>query len=77
MKVADLKKKYKNKWVLAEVLAEDKLNRVTEVKPIVVSGNRDKVYKSLEKVKKGAHVATLFTGKVPPRGITYTFYVED
>lgn len=74
MKVSDLRKKFKNKWVLAKVLTEDQLNRVTEVKPIVVSNSRDKVYKSLEKVKKGAHVATLYTGKVPPRGMSFTFY---
>lgn len=75
MKVEDVKRKYKDKWVLAEVLKEDRLNRVLEVKPLFISSNRDDVYKSLAKVKKGSHVATLFTGEVPPKGMTYTFYV--
>lgn len=74
MNISQLRKKFKNKWVLAEVLGEDQLNRVTEVRPIIVSVSRDTVYKSLEKVKKGAHVATLYTGKVPPRGMSFTFY---
>lgn len=76
MKLSDLKKKYKNKWVLAQVLKEDKLHNVLEMKPLVVSEKRDEVYKSLSKLKKGAHVATLYTGEVPPRGMSFTFYVS-
>lgn len=73
MKIENLKKKFKNKWILARVLAEDKLNRVTEAKPIVVSDDRDQVYKSLKKEKKGANAAILYTGKVPPKGMSFTF----
>lgn len=76
MKISTLKKKYKNKWILAEVLKEDKLNKLIEVKPLVVSNKRDEVYESLAKLKKGSHVATIYTGAVPPKGNVFAFYVR-
>lgn len=76
MNVKDLKKKYKNKWILAEVVKETKKHTIIEMKPIIVSDKRDEIYKSLSKLKKGAHVATLYTGKIPPRGMSFTFHVS-
>ena len=76
MKIADLKKKYKNKWILAKVIKETKEHKVLEIKPLVISDKRDEVYKSLSKLKKGAHVATLYTGKIPAKGMSFTFYVS-
>lgn len=76
MKTADFKKKYKNKWILAEVTKESKTHQVIEMKPLIISDRRDKVYKSLAKLKKGAHVATFYTGEVPPRGMSFTFHVS-
>lgn len=76
MNITELKKKFKNKWILAEVIKETKTHRVIEMKPLVISDKRDKVYKTLAKLKKGAHVATFFTGEVPPRGMSFTFHVS-
>jgi len=76
MKISDLKKKYKNKWILAEVIKETKQHTVIEMKPLIISDKRDKIYKSLANLKKGAHVATFYTGKVPPKGMSFTFYVS-
>ena len=77
MKIADLKKKYKNKWILAKVIKETKEHKVLEIKPLVISDKRDEVYKSLSKLKKGAHVATFYTGKFPAKGMSFTFYVSS
>jgi len=77
MKIADLKKKYKNKWILAKVIKETKEHKVLEMKPLVISDKRDEVYKSLSKLKKGAHVATFYTGKIPAKGMSFTFYVSS
>ena len=77
MKIADLKKKYKNKWILAKVIKETKEHKVLEIKPLVISDKRDEVYKSLSKLKKGAHVATFYTGKIPAKGMSFTFYVSS
>lgn len=75
MNIPQLRKKFKNKWVLAEVLKEGKLQELLDVRPIKVSDQRDDVYKELAKVKKGAHVATIYTGQVPPKGMAFAFHV--
>ena len=76
MKVSQLKKKFKDEWVLVEVLKEDKLNRVQEVKPILHSRERTEIYAALAKVKDKKHVATIYTGKLPPKGMVYAFYAK-
>ncbi len=76
MKMTDVKRKYKNKWILAKVLKEDKLHNILELKPIVVSNERKQVYESLARLKKGAHVATIFTGDLPQKGMVFAFHVE-
>lgn len=73
MKISEVKKKYKNKWVLAEVLKEDKLNQLVDVKPIMASNDRYDLYKKIPTLPKGTHVATIFTGEV--KG-AYLFYVS-
>lgn len=73
MKISALKKKFKDEWILAEVLQEDKLNRVVEVKPLVHDSDREVVYNALAKVEKGKHVTTIYTGKIPPKGMAYAF----
>ena len=72
MKISTLKKKFKNQWVLAEVVKEDKLNRLVEVEPIVHDRERAKIYDAISKVKN-KHVATIYTGKLPPKGMVYAF----
>lgn len=66
MKVAEVKRKFKNKWVLAEVLKMNELNQAVDVKPIFVSKDRDKVYKRLMKVPRDKNkiVTTLYTGRI-------------
>lgn len=64
MKIAELKKKFKNTWVLAEVLKENELNQPVEVKPIMVSKDRDKIYKKLGEQQPGKLYAPLYTGKI-------------
>ncbi|MEK7534408.1 MAG: hypothetical protein AAB600_03665 [Patescibacteria group bacterium] len=63
MKIAELKKKFKNTWVLAEVLKENELNQPIDVKPIMASSDKNKIYDRIAKVAKGKTVATLYTGK--------------
>ncbi|MBI4067381.1 hypothetical protein HY407_03285 [Candidatus Gottesmanbacteria bacterium] len=75
MKVTTLKKKYKNKWVLGEVLKEGKYQEVLEVNPIIISDDRDEVYKALGNIKRGAHVTTMYTGQIPPPDKAYILAV--
>lgn len=64
MKISDVKKKYKNEWVLAEVLKENALNQVVEVRPILASKDRDKVYERIAQTPKNKTVTTFYTGKL-------------
>lgn len=64
MKISDVKKKFKNTWVLAEVLKMDELNQPVDVKPIFASKDRDKMYDRISSVPKGKKLATLYTGKI-------------
>lgn len=73
MKISEVNKKYKNKWVLAEVLKQDKLNQATDVKPIMANKNRYKLYERMASLPRGTHVATIFTGEV--KG-AFLFYVS-
>lgn len=77
MNVTQLRKKFKNKWVLAQVLKEDKLQKLVDIKPLKVSDYREDIYKALTGLKKGSHVATLYTGQLPPKGMTFTFHVNS
>lgn len=68
MKIVEVKKKYKNTWVLAEVLKEDKLNRALEVKPIADSPDKNELYDKLasfpQKSTAGKTFTTIYTGKI-------------
>ncbi|MDP3973797.1 MAG: hypothetical protein Q8P92_03110 [Candidatus Daviesbacteria bacterium] len=72
MKISEVNKKYKNTWVLAEVLKQDKLNQLVDVKPIMASKNRYELYKRIPTLPKGTHIATIYTGEV--KG-AFLFYV--
>lgn len=74
MTIEGVKKKYKNQWVLAKVLKENRLNQVTEAEVILASANKDEVYEALGKVKKGEHVCTFYTGEILPKGMAFAFY---
>jgi len=73
MKIAELKQKYQNKWVLVQVLREDPTKGILDVKPLKVSFKREDIYRLLPKLKKGMHVATLYMGAIPEKGMVYAF----
>lgn len=74
MTIEEIKKKYKNRWILAKVLKENNLNQVTEAEVILASTNKDEIYKALGKVKKGEHICTFYTGEILPKGMAFAFY---
>ena len=76
MDIKEVKLKYKNEWVLAEVLQLDSLGKPTEVKILVHSKNRDEVYDQLDNVETNKHVATFYTGEIPEKGYVVAFLWE-
>ncbi|ODS33711.1 MAG: hypothetical protein SCARUB_01147 [Candidatus Scalindua rubra] len=75
MKVKEIEKKYRDEWVLAEVLKEDELGEPTELKVIAHSKNRDDTYAAMRKAK-GKYTYHFYTGKIPLKGYAVAFYVK-
>jgi hypothetical protein len=75
MKVKEVEEKYKDEWVLAEVLKEDESGEPTEVKVIAHSKHRDNTYEAMEKVK-GKYSYHFYTGHIPQKGYAVAFYVK-
>lgn len=77
MKVEQVKKRYKDEWILAEVLESDRLNKPVEVKLLKHSKNRDEVYDSLESVETGTHVCTFYAGAIPAKGYAVALWSRE
>lgn len=77
MILKEIKKKYKNQWILAKVLKENKLNQVTEAEVVLASSDKEEIYKALRKVKKGEHICTFYTGEILPKGMAFAFHGAD
>ena len=73
MKIKEIEKKYRDEWVLAEVLKEDKSGEPTEVKVIAHSRNRDDTYAAMRR-GKGKYTYHFYTGKIPKKGYAVAFY---
>jgi hypothetical protein len=76
MKLKEVEKKYRDEWVLAEVLKEDKSGEPIEVNVIAHSKNRDDTYDAMEKVK-GKYSYHFYTGKIPQKGYAVAFHVKN
>ena len=75
MNISQLKRKYKNSWVLAEVIKADAVtNKPLDIRPILASHDRDEVYDRIAKVPKGTLVTTIYTGKLPT---SYLLHVKN
>ena len=73
MKVSEIKRKYKNKWVLAEVLKADKFHNPLELKVITTNSDRDKVYDKISETPRNKMLTAIYTGKTTG---TFVFYVN-
>lgn len=74
MTIEEIKKRYKNRWILAKVVKENRLNQVTEAEVILASADKEEIYKALAKIKKGEHICTFYTGEILPKGMAFAFH---
>ena len=70
--IEEIKEKFKNEWVLVEVLEKDELGHTKSGKVIVHSKNRDDTYAALKKTK-GKHTFHFYTGEIPKKGYAVAF----
>lgn len=72
MKIEEIKGKYKDEWVLVEVLAEDEIGEPTEVELIAHSKSRDEIYEVLKETKT-RYTYQFYTGEIPKKGYAVAF----
>ena len=70
--IEEIKEKYRNQWVLVEVLEEDELQRPVKVKLITHSKTRDEIYEALREYK--GYTYHFYTGRIPKEGYVVAFY---
>ena len=77
MKIEEIKKRYKDEWVLVEVLAEDELREPVEVELIAHSKSRDDTYEAMRKTK-AKDIAHFYTGAIPKKDMRWLqwLYIE-
>lgn len=75
MKIEEVKKQYKEEWILLKIIKEDDFGQPLEGNVLAHSPNRDDIYDALLKVKKGSRIATLFTGELLKEGYAAAFFV--
>ena len=70
--IENIKKRFKNEWVLVEVLEKDKLNQPIKGKVIAHSKNRDDTYDAMTRTK-ARDIAHFYSGKIPIKGYAVAF----
>lgn len=68
----EIKKQYKDEWVLVEVIDEDEKGIPTQVELIAHSKVRDEIYEVLKKMK-GKYTHQFYTGDIPKKGYAVAF----
>jgi hypothetical protein len=64
MRLNEIRKRYRNEWVLVEFSKLDKDLRVKDGKVIAHASNKDDIYKALLHTR-GKNVAVEYCGKIP------------
>ena len=72
MEIEEIKKQFKDEWVLIEVTKIDKQGEPSEGKVIAHSRNRDDTYEAM-KQSKSKDIAHFYTGKIPKKGYAVAF----
>ena len=66
MKIDEMKKKYKDEWVLIKVLKVDEFGAPVEGEVVAYSKSRDEIYEKQRKMK--GDLAIIYTGEIPKEG---------
>lgn len=70
--IEEIKKRYKDEWVLLRVLRLDELDRPVEGEVIAHSKVREEIYEKQRKAK--GDIALLYTGEIPKEGYAVAFH---
>ena len=70
MRIEEIKRKYRDEWVLAEVIEEDESGQPTEVKLIAHSKSRDDTYEAMRNTK-AKDIAHFYTWEIPKYAVAF------
>jgi len=70
--IDEIKRKFKDEWVLVEVLEEDEKGEPIIVKLMAHSKNRNDTYRAMKQAI-GKYVYHFWTGKIPTKGYAVAF----
>lgn len=73
MKIETIKKKFKDEWVVAEILKEDEKGNPIDAKVLAHSKSRDETFEALKKTKD-KYTYHFYTGNIPKKGYAVAFY---
>lgn len=73
MHIEEVKRKYQDEWVLAEIMEEDELGRPIQVQVLAHSKNRDETYQAM-KAQKSRYTYHFYSGEIPTEGYAVAFY---
>lgn len=71
MKIEEIKRTYKDEWVLLKVLTTDALDQLVEAEVIAHAKERDEIYKRQREAK--GDIALLYAGEIPKKGYAVAF----
>ena len=69
--IEEIEKKYKDEWVIIEVLEENEFEEPTKGSLIAHSKSRDEIYDLLK--DKTGDISVFFTGDIPKKGYAVAF----
>jgi len=75
MNTEEIKKKYKDEWVLIEVTKVNELGQPLEGSVIAHSRNRDETYSAMKKTKAN-HIGHFYTGEITDQVYALTFLCQ-
>ena len=71
MKIEEIKKKYRDMWVLIKVLEVDELGQPISGEVVAYSKSREEIYEKQRKMK--GDLAIIYTGEIPKEGHVVVF----
>jgi hypothetical protein len=72
MKIEDLKKKYKDEWLLIRITMTDEQDLAIEGEVLLHSKNRDEIYEAQKNLKDYLYIT--YSGEMPKKGFAVAFY---
>ena len=72
MNIEELKKRYKDEWLLIKITKTGKQDRLIEGEVLLHSKNRDEIYEAQKNIKDYLYIA--YSGEMPKKGFAVAFY---